>query len=209
MRCSRPRFVSPNPRHAARTVTQTRGSVGDQRRRTQAGTGTTAAVTASDGLDPPRRSRSVPGRGGGPATPGARRPPGRGGRRRRPRPGTAGRGDGVVRGSRVRRAVGDAAEHRGAQVSRSGVPADGSPGVRSRVGPGDGGVAVARGGGRGVGLGRGVRRGEHGRSGRLRPPTAGDRVRRHRDCGVRSGSGRPSCSRRRPPDSPSQGASPA
>jgi putative flippase GtrA len=68
-------------------------------------------------VDPARRPGPVPGRRGGAPASGAGRPAGRGGRRRRPDAGPAGRRDGLVRGPGVRGALRDAAAARRPEMS--------------------------------------------------------------------------------------------
>ena len=83
-----------------------------------------------------------------------------GDRRRTRRPDRAGRGlDGVVRGARVRRRLGDAAAHRRAQGARRGDPAGRPRGLQRGIRRGHGDPARAAGRRRaGARLGRGVRR---------------------------------------------------
>ena len=93
------------------------------------------------------------------------------------RPAAPGRGDGVLRGAGVRRALGDAAGAGAAAVPRRRVPAVGPPRLRRRVGRGDGDAADVPGGRRGVGLGRGVRRASRPTTPRRSPARQGARAR--------------------------------
>ncbi len=81
-----------------------------------------------------------------------------------PDPAAPGGGHRVLRGAGVRGPLGHAAAAGGPQVPRRGVPAVRPTGLRRGVGAGDGHAAVAAGGGRGVGVGRGLRRGPHRRA---------------------------------------------
>ena len=109
-------------------------------------------------VDPARGPRPVPRGRGGAAPARAGRTAGGRRRRRRPDPTATGGGHRVLRGARLRRALRDAAHHRGPTLPRRGVPAVRPPGLRRRVGRGDGHAALAAGGGGGAGLGRGVPR---------------------------------------------------
>ena len=82
---------------------------------------------------------------------------------------------------RVRRPIRHAARTGRSQVPRRGVPPVRQAGVRGGLGPRHGDAAVVPGGGRGVGLGRSVRRGPHRRSrsvggGHAGPPARGTRL---------------------------------
>ena len=90
------------------------------------------------GLDPPRRPRPVPGRGGGAAPTGAGRAAGDRGRRRRPQPAPAGGGHRLLRGAGVRRALGDAAAPGGPALPGRRLPPLRPARLRGRVGAGDG-----------------------------------------------------------------------
>ena len=131
-------------------------------------------------LDPARRPRSVPGGGRGSAAAGACRRPvvvGGDGNPNRPRRVVA---TGVVRGTSVRDPVRHASRSGGPTLPRRRVSAIGSTRLRSCVGPSHDGVALPTGGGRGLGVGRSVRRGDHRRSRSARPHHQGDGARQHR-----------------------------